>query len=81
MAQIEIPSSFGWVVFVAIAAIIVVMWKGFLVGGARKRFGVKYPTMYLPEVRATTSSRPHARSLSPRSSSLTARRARCVQRH
>eukprot|EP00923_Selenidium_pygospionis_P025836 GHVN01045726.1.p1 GENE.GHVN01045726.1~~GHVN01045726.1.p1 ORF type:complete len:197 (-),score=27.52 GHVN01045726.1:218-808(-) len=43
---LELPSSYGYVVIVAIASIFVVMWMSVMVGKARKRFGVMYPEMY-----------------------------------
>lgn len=42
----SLPSDYGWVVLVFIASIFVVQWMGFQVGRARRKFGIKYPTMY-----------------------------------
>ena len=46
MVSIEINPDFGYVVLAASGAFVLNMWQSFRIGGARKRFGVKYPDMY-----------------------------------
>jgi len=46
MVAIEVPPEFGYVILVAVASIIMIMWKGMRVGAARKKFDVPYPNMY-----------------------------------
>jgi len=46
MVAIEVQPEFGYVILVAVASIIMVMWKGARVGMARKKFDVPYPAMY-----------------------------------
>jgi len=43
---LPIPSDFGYVVLVCLASVILLQYLGINVGRARKRYGVKYPTMY-----------------------------------
>lgn len=52
MVSVELGVEHGYVAAVAVAYTLVLVWGGMLVGKARKAYGVKYPTMYLPEVRA-----------------------------
>ena len=40
-ATFTLPGDFGYVVLVSIASIFMLMWKGFKVGGARKKYEVK----------------------------------------
>ncbi|XP_063234058.1 glutathione S-transferase 3, mitochondrial-like [Bacillus rossius redtenbacheri] len=46
---LTVPSSYGYVVLVAVGSTFVLMWKGVKVGMARKKFGVPYPNMYSPD--------------------------------
>jgi len=46
MVAIEVQPEFGYVILVAVASIIMLMWKGIRVGQARKKFDVPYPQMY-----------------------------------
>jgi len=46
LVSIGIPREFGYVVLVAIASAIMIIWMGIQVGKARKKFKVNYPTMY-----------------------------------
>ena len=41
-----LPAGYGYVILTGIGAIFTALWKGFNVGGARKKYGVKYPDMY-----------------------------------
>ncbi|ELU09634.1 hypothetical protein CAPTEDRAFT_202245 [Capitella teleta] len=43
---IEILPEFGYCVLVAVGSVFIVQWMGIRVGMARRKFGVKYPTMY-----------------------------------
>ena len=42
----SLPAEYGWVVLTGIGSIFMVTWKGVMVGRARKKFKVEYPTMY-----------------------------------
>lgn len=44
--QVEIPNEYGFVVLVAVASIFLCQYLGICVGMARKKFSVRYPTMY-----------------------------------
>jgi len=44
--QIEIAGDYGYVVLVAVASIFFLQYLGIKVGMARKKYEVKYPTMY-----------------------------------
>lgn len=46
MATIVIAADFGYVVLVAVASVFLLTGLGIKVGMARKKYGVKYPTMY-----------------------------------
>lgn len=46
MGAITIPSDFGYIAFVAVAAFVTVTYLALKVGRARAKYGVKYPTMY-----------------------------------
>ena len=39
----------GYPMLVAIASAVAIQYAGFKVGAARRKYNVKYPTMYLPE--------------------------------
>ncbi|XP_071801125.1 glutathione S-transferase 3, mitochondrial-like [Asterias amurensis] len=41
-----LPQEYGYVVLAVLFSWVVVSWMGFKVGGARKKYGVKYPDMY-----------------------------------
>jgi len=44
--QFHIPSGFGYVVLTAVGSMFMLTWKGFKVGGMRKKLKINYPTMY-----------------------------------
>ncbi|CAL4124967.1 unnamed protein product [Meganyctiphanes norvegica] len=46
MVVLEILPSYGYCLLVAVASAFTTTWMAMQVGGARKKFGVKYPTMY-----------------------------------
>ncbi|XP_070568870.1 glutathione S-transferase 3, mitochondrial-like [Ptychodera flava] len=46
MATITIHPEFGYVIFTLIASWVMLMYLGINVGKARKKYEVKYPTMY-----------------------------------
>jgi len=46
VVQLSLSSDFGYVVLVCLSSIILLEYLGIKVGGARKKFNVKYPTMY-----------------------------------
>uniref|UniRef100_A0A1B6GGH5 Glutathione S-transferase 3, mitochondrial n=2 Tax=Cuerna arida TaxID=1464854 RepID=A0A1B6GGH5_9HEMI len=48
MVTIVVPKEYGYVVLVAVGSTFMLMWKGFKVGSARKKYNVAYPTMYSP---------------------------------
>ena len=48
MSTITVPPGYGYVLLVWVASVFLLTWMGTSVGGARKKYGVKYPTMYLP---------------------------------
>ncbi|EME29607.1 glutathione S-transferase [Galdieria sulphuraria] len=41
-----VPREYGYVILVVVFFIFILVWKEIKVGQARKRFNVKYPTMY-----------------------------------
>lgn len=43
---VVLPDGYGYVILTFVASIFVLLWKGFKVGSARKKFNVQYPTMY-----------------------------------
>jgi glutathione S-transferase len=43
---LPLPRGFGLVLLVVVHNWLVLMWQAMKVGGARKRFGVKYPALY-----------------------------------
>jgi len=44
--KFHMPRDYGYVVLTAISSVFVLMWMGFKVGAARKKYNVQYPTMY-----------------------------------
>lgn len=44
--SLVVPKEYGYVVLVGVGSAIVNMWLTFRVGSARRRFDIKYPTMY-----------------------------------
>jgi len=46
MVSIAIKPEYGYVIGVGIASAFMCTWHGITVGMARKKYGVKYPTMY-----------------------------------
>jgi len=46
LVNFGIPREFGYVILVAAASAIMIIWMGIQVGKARKQFKVPYPTMY-----------------------------------
>jgi len=46
LMTIGIPREFGYVVLVAVASALTLIWMAIQVGKARKKFKVMYPTMY-----------------------------------
>ncbi|KAH7936531.1 hypothetical protein HPB49_000606 [Dermacentor silvarum] len=44
--SLVVPKEYGYVVLVGVGSAIVNMWLAFRVGSARRRFDIKYPTMY-----------------------------------
>ncbi|OXA52183.1 microsomal glutathione S-transferase 3 [Folsomia candida] len=48
LVTVGIPREFGYVVLVAAASAIMIIWMGIQVGKARKKFKITYPTMYAP---------------------------------
>ncbi|KAJ7539670.1 hypothetical protein O6H91_11G104800 [Diphasiastrum complanatum] len=49
MVSLEVPASYGWVVMVVVAKVLLNIWMGFQVGAARRKYKVFYPTMYANE--------------------------------
>lgn len=49
LLTVELVSGHGYVALVAIASVFVMQGGGIMVGMARRKYDVKYPTMYLPE--------------------------------
>jgi len=49
MVAMSLPNDYGYVIITGIGAGLMVMWKGFRVGKARKQYGVEYPDMYSKE--------------------------------
>mmetsp|Transcript_16097 Transcript_16097/g.18227 ORF Transcript_16097/g.18227 Transcript_16097/m.18227 type:complete len:145 (+) Transcript_16097:108-542(+) len=47
--QVTLNDGHGYVFLVAISSAFVLVWAGFKVGSARKKYEIKYPTMYAPE--------------------------------
>mmetsp|Transcript_4589 Transcript_4589/g.5297 ORF Transcript_4589/g.5297 Transcript_4589/m.5297 type:complete len:98 (+) Transcript_4589:339-632(+) len=47
--SLTLNQGHGFAISVAIFSAFVCTWAGFKVGAARKKYGVKYPTMYAPE--------------------------------
>ncbi|KAG0589355.1 hypothetical protein KC19_1G015500 [Ceratodon purpureus] len=45
----EVPEGYKWVLVPLVVNILVTQWMGFMVGGARRRYNVPYPTMYASE--------------------------------
>merc|ERR1711976_569714 len=43
---ITLSADYGYIVLVAVASVFVLQYLGINVGRARKKYGVKYPTMY-----------------------------------
>nr|BAJ14113.1 microsomal glutathione S-transferase [Danio rerio] len=41
-----LPANFGYAILVYVYSFVMLMYLGMKVGAARKKFGVKYPTMY-----------------------------------
>jgi len=48
---IEVPDDYGYVLLTFLASFVVNLWLGGTVGKARKKYGVKYPTMYLVTIK------------------------------
>lgn len=46
---VALNDGHGYCMLVAVASAFVIAYGGIKVGGARKKYDVKYPTMYLPE--------------------------------
>merc|ERR1711872_961292 len=44
--SLVVAPEYGYVILVAVSSIFMIMWKGFKVGGARKKYKVNYPDMY-----------------------------------
>ncbi|KAH6927522.1 hypothetical protein HPB50_005188 [Hyalomma asiaticum] len=44
--KLVVPRDYGCIVLVGVGSTLVNAWLSFRVGRARKRYGVKYPTMY-----------------------------------
>jgi len=44
--SVTLPDHYGAVILTFVASIVMLLWKGFQVGKARKQFNVQYPTMY-----------------------------------
>ncbi|KAJ7539668.1 hypothetical protein O6H91_11G104600 [Diphasiastrum complanatum] len=49
MVSLEVPASYGWVVLVLVAKVVLNIWMGIQVGAARRKYKVPYPTMYANE--------------------------------
>lgn len=41
-----LPANFGYAIFTYLYSFVMLMYLGLQVGSARKKYGVKYPTMY-----------------------------------
>uniref|UniRef100_A0A673L4C3 Microsomal glutathione S-transferase 3b n=1 Tax=Sinocyclocheilus rhinocerous TaxID=307959 RepID=A0A673L4C3_9TELE len=41
-----LPANFGYAIFTYLYSFVMLMYLGVQVGSARKKYGVKYPTMY-----------------------------------
>eukprot|EP00271_Cylindrocystis_brebissonii_P010954 TRINITY_DN274_c0_g1_i4.p1 TRINITY_DN274_c0_g1~~TRINITY_DN274_c0_g1_i4.p1 ORF type:complete len:149 (-),score=29.90 TRINITY_DN274_c0_g1_i4:1428-1874(-) len=49
MAILQISNTYGFVVLVVVLTIVAYQWMGIEVGKARKKYDVRYPTMYADE--------------------------------
>ncbi|XP_071135390.1 glutathione S-transferase 3, mitochondrial-like isoform X1 [Mytilus edulis] len=58
-----LPADFGYVILTSIASIFVLMWKGYKVGAARKKYEVPYPKMYSDDDRFNCVQRAHQNTL------------------
>ncbi|XP_062605340.1 glutathione S-transferase 3, mitochondrial-like [Saccostrea cucullata] len=58
-----LSGDFGYVILVMIFSIFVLMWMGFNVGAARKKYEVPYPTMYSNDDRFNCVQRAHQNTL------------------
>ncbi|PSN47492.1 Microsomal glutathione S-transferase 3 [Blattella germanica] len=43
---LTVPAEYGYVILVAVGSTFVLGWKAMQVGKARRKYGIKYPTMY-----------------------------------
>lgn len=46
MVTLEVPSSYGLVILTSVMNWMILMWQALQLATARKKHGVKYPTMY-----------------------------------
>ncbi|XP_048769191.1 microsomal glutathione S-transferase 3-like [Ostrea edulis] len=58
-----LSGDFGYVVLVMIFSVFVLMWMGFKVGAARKKYEVPYPAMYSNDDRFNCVQRAHQNTL------------------
>jgi len=43
---LTIPADYGYVILSFLLSVVLNLWLGFRVGGARKKYGVEYPALY-----------------------------------